>query len=73
MWEPIRVMVANRLASSGEEWGQVFARRNSGTYSNQWMVVEQARGRLWVTEQLPGTVTTRSPSSTESHRHYQVT
>ena len=29
--EPIRVMVANRLAGSGKEWTQMFAQYNSGT------------------------------------------
>ena len=29
--EPIRVMVANRLAGSGREWTETFARDNSGT------------------------------------------
>ena len=35
VWEPIRVMVANRLAAIGQDWGQVFSRYNSGTYNNQ--------------------------------------
>lgn len=29
--EPLRVMVANRLATSGEEWVQTFAMYNGGT------------------------------------------
>lgn len=29
--EPIRVMVANRLATTGEEWCQIFGMYNSGT------------------------------------------
>lgn len=32
VFEPIRVMVASRLASSGREWTQLFAQYNSGTY-----------------------------------------
>ena len=46
-------------------WSKIFARRNSGTYNNQWMVVDYKRfkpgkslanvsGLLWVLEQLPG-------------------
>lgn len=31
VFEPIRVMVANRLATSGKEWTQTFAQYNSGT------------------------------------------
>ena len=26
MWEPVRVMTANRLASSGREWTEIFRR-----------------------------------------------
>lgn len=32
VFEPIRVMVASRLARSGREWTQLFAQYNSGTY-----------------------------------------
>ena len=31
VFEPIRVMVANRLAYTGRDWVQTFARENSGT------------------------------------------
>ena len=31
VFEPVRVMVANRLATSGESWSETFARDNSGT------------------------------------------
>ena len=56
-------MIANRLASNGRVWTKLFARYNSGTYNNQWMVLnynffEPGRpikaGLLWVLEQLPG-------------------
>ncbi len=32
IFEPIRVMVSNRLSSTGKEWTETFARYNSGTY-----------------------------------------
>ncbi|XP_043199589.1 putative phospholipase B-like 2 [Amphibalanus amphitrite] len=64
--EWIRAVVANNLATSGEEWTDVFGRHNSGTYNNQWMVVDYKRfksgdtalrpGLLWILEQIPGTV-----------------
>ncbi len=38
--EPIRVMVANRLATNGDQWTDIVARENSGTYNNQWMVLD---------------------------------
>ena len=58
-----RVMAANYLATSGAEWMAVAARHNSGTYNNQWIVVDYSRftpgaplkaGTLWVGEQAPG-------------------
>ena len=62
--EGIRSVVANRLATSGAEWTSIFESYNSGTYNNQWMVVDynqfqagwvkQGAGLLWVLEQLPG-------------------
>ncbi|NWX94144.1 PLBLB protein, partial [Nothoprocta pentlandii] len=64
--EWLRNIVANRLARSGAEWATLFRRFNSGTYNNQWMVVDykafspgaaSARhGVLTVLEQIPGLV-----------------
>ena len=31
----VRAIVANRLASSAEEWTHLFQKENSGTYNNQ--------------------------------------
>jgi len=64
----VRTMVANRLANDGEEWTKIFSKYNSGTYNNQWMVLNYNLfepmkpindGLLWVLEQLPGMVTSR--------------
>lgn len=66
----IRLLVANMLARTGEEWTTVFAKFNSGTYNNQWMIVDYNKlpppspsasitlpaGTLWVLEQIPGYV-----------------
>jgi hypothetical protein len=58
-----RVMVANRMAKNGKEWVEIYARENSGTYNNQWIVVDYKKftpkkpledGALWVLEQIPG-------------------
>lgn len=63
--EFIRVMTATYLATSGEEWTAYFARENSGTYNNQYMVVDMklyvpgstvVDGTLWIAEQIPGYV-----------------
>jgi len=63
--EWVRTMVANRLAYTGNDWVSIFERYNSGTYNNQWMVLDYKlfdAGKplkpdtLWILEQLPGTV-----------------
>merc|ERR1719500_1459861 len=62
VFEPARVMAANRLARGGKEWTEMASQFNSGTYNNQWMVVDLSKvlgrrlddGALWVMEQLPG-------------------
>lgn len=55
--------MANRLSQFGTQWADFFARENSGTYNNQWMIVnynllsetenELKNGVLTVLEQLP--------------------
>jgi len=63
----IRVIVANRMAESGPQWAEVFSRYNSGTYNNQWFVVDYklfvsgqplANNTLYVLEQIPGYIHT---------------
>lgn len=39
----IRSIVANALARDGRAWCELFARHNSGTYNNQWMVLDLSR------------------------------
>ncbi|XP_046686333.1 putative phospholipase B-like 2 [Homalodisca vitripennis] len=60
--EVIRVTVANRLAGGGRSWTKIFSQYNSGTYNNQWMVVDMNKFSpgsvkpelLWILEQMPG-------------------
>jgi len=60
-----RVRVANHMATSGQEWADYSMRYNSGTYNNQYMVINNnlfkpneplADNLLWVIEQMPGHV-----------------
>ncbi|XP_077509296.1 putative phospholipase B-like 2 [Amblyomma americanum] len=59
----VRAMVATRLARSGREWADIFAAKNSGTYNNQWMILDYKlftpgkpvlNNTLWLLEQMPG-------------------
>ncbi|KAG7490568.1 hypothetical protein JOB18_038353 [Solea senegalensis] len=38
--EWLRNIVANRLAVTGKAWAEIFSKYNSGTYNNQWMIVD---------------------------------
>ncbi|XP_068606358.1 phospholipase B-like 1 [Brachionichthys hirsutus] len=60
-----RVRLANSLAHTGEEWAKTFSKYNSGTYNNQYMVLDRSKvklghslddGALTVVEQIPGLV-----------------
>ena len=63
-----RVQVANWLARGGQEWTELFSRHNSGTYNNQYMVLDLrlaqtqrplVKNTLWVAEEVPGHVESR--------------
>ncbi|KAL9656174.1 hypothetical protein ABK040_007791 [Willaertia magna] len=69
----MRNMVANRLSTSAKQWTQLFAKYNSGTYNNQWIVVDIKRfvpgartldpELIYILEQIPGYCETASVSS----------
>ena len=65
MLESVRIIVANRLAVDGNSWCFFFEKFNSGTYNNQWMILDYKLfepgkplkpDTLWILEQLPGIV-----------------
>lgn len=67
-----RVRTANLLATSPRMWGQMLKQYNSGTYTNQYMVLDLKRftpnvgfkeGALYVVEQIPGYVESRDQTS----------
>jgi hypothetical protein len=61
-----RMPLTNGMASSGKEWVDIFAKYNSGTYCNQYMVVDMKRfipgakslssDLVWIIEVIPGYV-----------------
>ncbi|XP_068416740.1 phospholipase B-like 1 isoform X2 [Eschrichtius robustus] len=57
-----RVRVANMMANGGKQWAEVFSKYNSGTYNNQYMVLDLKKvnlnysldkGTLYIVEQIP--------------------
>ena len=60
----LRTMLALRLADNGKEWTEIFKKYNSGTYNNQFMILDLklintekkdiSDGALYIIEQLPG-------------------
>ena len=66
--EWLRNILANRLATDGPSWAATFSRFASGTYTNQWMVVDSnlftpgttpPDHTLTVLEELPGNIAVR--------------
>eukprot|EP00511_Aplanochytrium_stocchinoi_P002354 CAMPEP_0204838798 /NCGR_PEP_ID=MMETSP1346-20131115/31935_1 /ASSEMBLY_ACC=CAM_ASM_000771 /TAXON_ID=215587 /ORGANISM="Aplanochytrium stocchinoi, Strain GSBS06" /LENGTH=451 /DNA_ID=CAMNT_0051975051 /DNA_START=41 /DNA_END=1396 /DNA_ORIENTATION=+ len=60
-----RVRTASALAKDGEEWYNSFRRYFSGTYANQYIIVDMKlfepkkdlkNGTLWIVEEMPGLV-----------------
>jgi len=60
-----RVRVANQMSVTGSDWAKYSMMFNSGTYNNQYMVIDTnlwesgkplKDGLLWVVEQMPGHV-----------------
>ena len=62
----IRIALSVRVATDGPSFKEVFEKQNSGTYNNQWVVVDYNKlnsvdsglpeGTVTVSEQLPGYV-----------------
>lgn len=75
----VRTIAANRLASNGQAWAAAFELHNSGTYNNQWMVLDLKgdlsqrplpAGTLWIAEQIPGRVASADVSDVLSQQGY---
>lgn len=61
----VRTRVANQLSSTGQEWAENFSLYRSGTYANQWMIIDLNRftpgkqpitGFLTILEEIPGSI-----------------
>jgi len=71
--EWLRNVVANRLATSGAAWAELFSRYASGTYTNSWMIVDTnlftpgaapPPGTLTVVEEMPGHIRVHDRTAT---------
>jgi hypothetical protein len=61
-----RTMLANRLTDNAKDWAFVYTKYNSGTYNNQFQVLDLklidtkngvvGDNALWIVEQIPGLV-----------------
>ncbi|XP_059844261.1 putative phospholipase B-like 2 [Hypanus sabinus] len=78
--EWLRNIVANRLARSGAEWAAIFRKFNSGTYNNQWMIVDYnfftpgqlniSKNLLTILEQIPGQIVVADKTDELMQRGY---
>ncbi|KAF7637678.1 Phospholipase B-like, partial [Meloidogyne graminicola] len=65
----LRSYIANRLSVTARDWVRIFGRYNSGTYNNQWTVLDYKLFKpgqelpkndlIWILEQIPGLVVSR--------------
>jgi len=74
-----RVRTANAMAHTGKEWYEAFRTHASGTYVNQYMVVDFNLfkpktalnvGTLWVVEEIPGLVVGADQTETLSRGYW---
>jgi len=79
LWAWQRVRNANLLARTGPEWGAALATYNSGTYNNQYMIVNVGKfvpggalpdDMLTVVEQIPGLVVYGDASDDLERGHF---
>ncbi|KAF0720690.1 Aste57867_115 [Aphanomyces stellatus] len=74
----VRTKVANALATTGPDWAALFRQHNSGTYNNQWMILDLSlfhNGRLrphglTLLEQLPGHIKAADVSDVLNRQGY---
>jgi hypothetical protein len=72
-----RAIIANSICKNGEEWTFTFSRYNSGTYNNQWMIIDRSKLQsssfkdvLWIVEQIPGKTVSTDVSSVLLEKKY---
>jgi len=76
----VRNLVSNRLSTTGKEWCDNFSKYNSGTYNDQWAVIDYkqfkpgqkqlAPNTLWILEQIPGYIEKQDMTATLNKDSY---
>ncbi|XP_040069470.1 putative phospholipase B-like 2 isoform X1 [Ixodes scapularis] len=75
----VRGMVATRLAVTSPQWVDYFGKLNSGTYNNQWMVLDYklfapgsaiGKNTLWILEQMPNITKAKDVSAYLQNQKY---
>ena len=77
--EFLRCMIANYMALDAPAWVEQFGKYNSGTYCNQYMLLDMKlfkpnqplpKDTFWVLEQLPGSITAHDKTSVLNTQAY---
>lgn len=75
----MRAMIANRLSTDAQSWARHFEMHNSGTYNNQWMIIDYNKftpgqrlkpNTVLLLEQLPNKVSSRDISKLLNEKKY---
>jgi hypothetical protein len=75
----LRALLANQLARDSPDWARLFSKYQSGTYTNQWMVMDLSKfeanskpkdGFFVVVEEVPGYVHWEDMTSTLVNQTY---
>eukprot|EP00039_Didymoeca_costata_P019591 m.338164 g.338164 ORF g.338164 m.338164 type:complete len:525 (+) comp18327_c0_seq1:79-1653(+) len=75
----IRTIVANQLATDGNSWGEIFNYKHSGTYNNEWHILDLSKfqskmppqaGLFTVLEEIPGTMVWQDETATLKEKLY---
>uniref|UniRef100_A0AC34FH14 Phospholipase B-like n=1 Tax=Panagrolaimus sp. ES5 TaxID=591445 RepID=A0AC34FH14_9BILA len=79
----LRAIAANQLARTAREWCEIFYRYNSGTYNNQWIILDYKNFQpykplpdydlLFVLEQMPGLIEYEDVSKSLKENTYFAT
>ncbi|KAJ5074033.1 phospholipase b [Anaeramoeba ignava] len=77
--EWMRVRIAHSMADTAPDWVLIFSRENSGSYNNQWLILDYKQftpgtkpkeNTLWCLEQVPGMIVSDDITDTLINQTY---